>query len=116
MKMSGSPQKPQEAPGNSQKPQETPGSSQKPAEAPVVSSAAKIRAKLDAEAEEANQKDAQFSRMQKLAVQRSQFHVNKSMGSKGNADQPHKAWTGKETTRYVSENDDSSDGGWSDDD
>jgi hypothetical protein len=90
--------------------------SQKPAEAPVVSSAAKIRAKLDAEAEEANQKDAQFSRMQKLAVQRSQFHVNKSMGSKGNADQPHKAWTGKETTRYVSENDDSSDGGWSDDD
>jgi hypothetical protein len=90
--------------------------SQKPVDAPVVSSAAKIRAKLDAENAEAKEKDAQFERMQQLAVQRSQFHVNKSMGSKSNnATETKPVWTGKETTRYTAD-DDSSDGGWSDDD
>ena len=88
---------------------------EKPAEAPTISSAAKIRAKLDAEAEAEKKRNANFSRMTQMAVTRSQFHPNLSMGKGSNSSNGgvHPAWG---IGDVAGEDEDSSDGGWSDED
>jgi len=60
--------------------------SEKPPDEVKVSPAQRIRMQINAQEQEEQQRAASFSRMQALAVQRSQYHPNQSMGAKKGVD------------------------------
>ena len=76
--------------------------SEKPPEPKRTSNSELMKAQLDTAKSEDEQRESVMARMQALAVQRSQYHPNTSMGAK----------TGVDATPIY----DSDDGGWSDDD
>lgn len=86
----------------SMRPEGMPLLSEKPPEPKRTSNSTVVKAKMDHEKAEDEQRESVMERMQAMAVQRSQYHPNGSMGAKAGVDC---------TPVY-----DSDDGGWSDED